>query len=73
MAQIKTGNPKIDQAWRYALRIRNFDKREYAIQYLEYLRGHRDEPTEPRELSCMGAQAVRMNLFGIFHPLERAD
>ena len=66
------GSPRLDQAWRYILAIRNVDKREYAIRYLDELRGIGPNVTHvgdaERLISCMAAQAVRMNLHAIwFH------
>lgn len=60
------GNTKLDAAWRYMLAIRNPDKREYAIRYLDELRGV-GEAVEPRGLSCMACQEVRMRLHTIWH------
>ena len=51
----------------YIGRIRNRDKKEYAIRYFNYLVGFSHEP-EPANLSTMGAQAVRMQLHDIWNP-----
>ena len=62
------GCMKLDAAWRMIRRIRNPDKREYAIRYLEWLRGIGREPEErDMGVSCMAAQGVRMELYGIWH------
>jgi hypothetical protein len=53
----------------YIYRIRNTDKREYAIRYFNYLVGFTHEP-EPANLSTMAAQAVRMTLYDICYPKE---
>ena len=50
----------------YIRRMRNLRKHNYAIDYLEYLRGDRNEPNRGK-LSYMAAQAVRTEL----HELER--
>ena len=55
---------QVDAAWKYVLAIRNADKREYGIQYLEHLRGRQRDP-EPSGISTMAAQAVRMRLHAI--------
>ena len=65
------GSPKLDRAWRYIRRIRNFDKREYAIRYLDELRGI-GPAVEPRELSLMACQAVRLQLHAIWYPATGA-
>ena len=54
-------------AWRYVLAIRNTDKREYGIRYLEHLFRNAPEP-EPDGISTMAAQAVRMRLHDIWNP-----
>src|SRR5215472_6759152 len=68
------GSPRLDQAWRYILAIRNVNKREYAIRYLDELRGIGPEITRihdaERLISCMAAQAVRMRLHAIWYPQE---
>ncbi len=46
----------------YVVKIRHKAKREYAQKYLAYLRGEAPQPTCPKELTYMGAQAVRLNL-----------
>ncbi len=61
-----------DLANKYIYRIRNTDKREYAIRYFNYLVGFSHEP-EPVNLSTMGAQAVRMQLHDICFPREVDD
>jgi hypothetical protein len=59
----KTG---FDDCWRYIRAIRNTDKREYAIRYLDYLRAYQPDPEPERMgLSTMAAQAVRMRLHEI--------
>ncbi len=55
----------------YIDRIRNRDKREYAIRYFNYLAGFSHEP-EVINLSTMGAQAVRMQLHDIWNPKDSA-
>ena len=54
-------------AERYIYRMRNRDKREYALRYFNYLAGFSREP-EPANLSVMAAQAVRMRLHDIVYP-----
>jgi hypothetical protein len=52
-------------AARYMERIRNDNKRFYAVKYWNFLVGFDHEP-EPIGLGTMGAQAVRMTLDGIW-------
>lgn len=56
-----------DECWRYIKRIRNMQKREYAIQYLEYLRAYRRDDPEPDGISLMAAQGVRLQLHKLLH------
>lgn len=57
---------KRQAAYRYLNLIRNGEKRRYGFAYLAWLRNHAIgmEPERGR-LSCMAAQAVRMNLHEI--------
>lgn len=51
------------RAMRYAQRIRNKAKRQYAVDWLAHLDvGSADPPAHPN-LSVMAAQAVRMQLY----------
>ncbi len=50
-----------NDCYRYIRAIRNTDKREYAVRYLDYLRAYGADP-EPVNISYMAAQAVRMRL-----------
>jgi hypothetical protein len=52
---------KVQAAELYVKKIRNAAKKEYAVNYLNYLKGKGDEP-ESGNLSYMAAQAVRMRL-----------
>lgn len=52
------------EALMYVKRIRNESKKAYGLAYLKALAGHFEEP-ERGELSVMGAQAVRMELYRI--------
>ena len=54
----------LDAAWRYVPGIRNPDKREYGIRYLETLKRDCCDP-DPDGISHMAAQAVRMRLHEI--------
>lgn len=49
---------------KYVKSIRNSDKKAYARSYLKWIKDGRkgDSPDYPKSLSCMAAQAVRMNL-----------
>lgn len=55
-------NPTL--AEKYVKSIRNADKREYAQQYLTWIRAgvECDPPKAPESLSYMAAQAVRLRL-----------
>jgi hypothetical protein len=57
----------LDGAARYIRAIRNRVKRAYAVAYLAYRLGEGPEPADPRDLSYMAAQAVRMNLADFGH------
>jgi hypothetical protein len=59
---------KLAEIYKYTNGIRNKQKREYANAYVSYLRngGYGNEP-ERGGLSCMGAQAVRIQLNSM-HP-----
>ncbi len=62
------------EAGQYVRRIRNAQKKEYAHAYLSYiLGGKRGKEPERGTLSCMAAQAVRMQLDPIFAATARHD
>lgn len=63
-----TRRERKDAAWKYIRRIRNVDKREYAIRYFNYLVGFSPDP-EPHGVSPMAARAIRMRLFAILEPV----
>ncbi len=73
---VKTGRNRkhsmrdIDKAHGYVRRIRNKQKKQYAAEYLSFLRGYGPEPELPKDLSYMGAQAARMNLEDILGPRD---
>lgn len=63
MAHVNIQPEKLAQAWKYANLIRNKAKRQYANAYTNWLRnGAEGLAPEPGNLSCMAAQAVRMNI-----------
>jgi len=55
-------NPRPTAAWGYVRRIKNAAKKEYAEKYFDYCDGNGPEPERPKNLSYMGAQAVRIHL-----------
>ena len=58
----------MNSAESYVRRIRNVSKRYYAEAYLRWLRAGRlahREPLRPNNLSCMAAQAVRLELYDL--------
>jgi hypothetical protein len=56
---------KLDEVNKYIKRIRNESKKNYASDYLNYLKGECDEPEVPSGLSFLDAQNVRVNLQGM--------
>lgn len=54
---------KYSKGEQYCRSIKNYQKRQYAYNYRDFIRGYtKEKPQPPKTLSLMAAQAVRLNL-----------